>query len=55
MYDLKLSWQLNAIKLSRAASLVRWLKADEISVLRTIPVLILRELKCTSVHHAFLL
>jgi hypothetical protein len=45
MYDLKLSGRLNAIKLSRAASCVRWLKADETSVPRTISVLSIRETK----------
>jgi hypothetical protein len=33
------------MKLSEAASRVRWLKADEINVLRTISVLILRALQ----------
>jgi hypothetical protein len=42
---MKLSWRLNAIKLSWAASRVRWLKADEINVSRTMSVLVLRELK----------
>jgi hypothetical protein len=34
-----------AIKLSRAANHVRWLKADETNVSRTISVLVLRELE----------
>jgi hypothetical protein len=39
MYDLKLPRRLNAIKLCRAASHVKWLKADETNVL------VLRELE----------
>jgi hypothetical protein len=41
LYDLKLTQQLNAIKLSWAACHVRWLKADETNVSRTVSVLIL--------------
>jgi preprotein translocase subunit SecG len=44
-YDLNLSWLLNAIKLARAASHVKWLKTDETNISRTISVLVLRELK----------
>jgi hypothetical protein len=44
MYDLKLSQQLNAIKLVWAASRIKWLKADETNVSRSISVLILREI-----------
>jgi hypothetical protein len=37
--------QNNAIKLSQAASRVRWFKTDEANISRTISVLVLRELK----------
>jgi hypothetical protein len=39
---------LDAIKLSRAASHVKWLEADETNVLTTISVLVLGELKSSS-------
>jgi hypothetical protein len=57
MYDLKLSGLLNAIKLSRAASRVMWLKADEtkssqdFSSLRTRKEMVLETLVSSASNH----